>query len=88
MKKLRESMFAKFAAWVICIIAAMGCTVMGICILVGFMDSSMINSTRSEMLKDAYESVKVDKQIREYIRERWMFYGENGYFAEFLGEIV
>lgn len=38
--------------------------------------------------KDAYESVKVDKQIREYIRERWMFYGENGYFAEFLGEIV
>ena len=56
-------MLAKFAAWVICIIAAMGCAVMGICVLVGIMDSSMINSTRSEMLKDAYESVNVDYSI-------------------------
>ena len=63
MKKLRESMLAKFAAWVICILAAMGCAVMGICVLVGFMDSSMISSTRSEMLKDAYESVNVDYSI-------------------------
>ena len=56
-------MLAKSAAWVICIIAAMGCAVMGICVLVGIMDSSMINSTRSEMLKDAYESVNVDYSI-------------------------
>ena len=56
-------MLAKSAAWVICIIAAMGCAVMGICVLVGIMDSSMINSTRSEMLKDGYESVNVDYSI-------------------------
>lgn len=54
-----------------------------------FYNNPKVNRLLSQRnFKDAYESVKVDKQIREYIRERWMFYGENGYFAEFLGEIV
>ncbi|MCI9104358.1 MAG: sensor histidine kinase [Lachnospiraceae bacterium] len=52
-----------------------------------FYNNPKVNRLLSQRnFKDAYESVKVDKQIREYIRERWMFYGENGYFAEFLGE--
>ena len=60
MRKLRESMLAKFAAWVICIASAMGCAVLGICVLAGMMDDSLRSSTRSEILKDAYESVNID----------------------------
>ena len=56
-------MLAKFAAWVICIVSAMGCAVLGICVLAGLMDDSLRSSTRSKVLKDAYESVNVDHSM-------------------------
>ena len=52
-------MFAKFAAWVMCIVSAMGCAVLGVCVIVQMMEGS----TRSEMLKNAYESVNADYSI-------------------------
>lgn len=52
-----------------------------------FYNNPKVNRLLSQRdFKDAYESIKADKQIQEYIRERWMLYGEDGYFAEFLGE--
>ncbi len=52
-----------------------------------FFNNPEVNRLLSQRsFKDAYESVRVGRIIQDYLRERWVFYGENGYFLELLGE--
>lgn len=59
MKKLRESLIAKMAAWIICTAAALGSAVLGLCILLGISDD-MFHKTRDDMLKRAYENANME----------------------------
>lgn len=56
MKKLRESVIAKFIAWVICIASVMGGAVLGLFIVVG-VSEDIFNQTRDEVLQRSYEMV-------------------------------
>ena len=59
MKRLRESMIAKLAAWVFCIASAMGSIVLGVFMLIG-VSEDLFHKSRDEMLKSAYESVNAE----------------------------
>ncbi len=71
MKRLRESMIAKLAAWVFCIASAMGSIVLGVFMLIG-VSEDLFHKSRDEMLKSAYESVNAEfaSQAVEHVEKK------------------
>lgn len=86
-KKLRESLLAKFIARILCVVSVMGCALLGFCFLIG-VSENLADKTRYEVLQSVYENINVrysmeavdsfcfgNSRHKEYLRENYFKYG-------------